>query len=63
MRVSELIKRVKKAGWRLLRHGKEHDIWTNGKDEVAISRHHSKEMPTGTARSILKQVEGKIKKK
>lgn len=56
MKVSELIKQLKKNGCYLLEHGKEHDKWYSEKTGKAfmIPRHGSKEIPTGTANRILK---------
>jgi mRNA interferase HicA len=44
------------AGWRLLRHGKKHDVWCSedGKLEESVPRH--KEINEHTARGILKKV-------
>lgn len=39
MRRRELERRLRGLGWWLLRHGGRHDIWTNGKTEVAVPRH------------------------
>ena len=58
MKTSELVKILKKNGWFFVEHGKEHDKWHSdltGKD-VRIPRHKSKEIPTGTADRILKDV-------
>lgn len=56
MKVSELIKLLKKNKCHLVEHGKEHDKWhsdVTGKD-FRVPRHQSKELPTGTANNILK---------
>lgn len=56
MKVSELIKLLKKNKSYLVEHGKEHDKWHSditGKD-FRVPRHPSKELPTGTANQILK---------
>ena len=56
MKVSELIKLLKKNGCFFVEYGKEHDKWhsnVTGKD-IRIPRHGSKEIPTGTANRILK---------
>ena len=56
MKTAELIKLLKQKGARFKRHGANHDIWENpltGR-ETKIRR-HAKEIPTGTARAILKQ--------
>jgi len=55
MKGSELLRRIKKVGWYLVRHGSEHDLY--GHDDhpgvlIAIPRHGSKEVPTGTANNI-----------
>ena len=56
-KVSEIVKMIKKrTNCYLLREGRNHEIWINpdtGK-EFQIPRHHSKELPTGTAESIMK---------
>jgi Predicted periplasmic or secreted lipoprotein len=58
MTVSELIKRIKKDGCQLKRNGSEHDIWINTKtgQEAQVPRHKSKELKTGTANRILKDL-------
>ncbi|MCL2088088.1 MAG: type II toxin-antitoxin system HicA family toxin [Oscillospiraceae bacterium] len=58
MKVSELIRLAKKHGCRLERHGAEHDIWINPKTGITaqISRHPSKEVRTGTAEKIKKDL-------
>ena len=58
MKTSELVKILKKNGCVFVEHGKEHDKWHSsltGKD-VRIPRQKSKEIPTGTADRILKDV-------
>ncbi len=56
MKVSELIKLLKKAGCYLTDHGKEHDEWyspiTN--KHFRVPRHKSKEIATGTVNNIFK---------
>jgi mRNA interferase HicA len=54
MKRRELERHLRGAGWRLLRHGGSHDVWTNGKDETPIPRHA--EIREGTARGILRYV-------
>ncbi|MCL2007341.1 MAG: type II toxin-antitoxin system HicA family toxin [Treponema sp.] len=58
MKVSELIKLAKKHGCYIKRHGSEHDIWVNPTtgNTASIPRHHSKEVATGTAHSIMKEL-------
>ena len=56
MKVSELVKLLKKNDCYLVEHGKEHDKWHSniaGKNFM-IPRYGSKEIATGTANRILK---------
>ncbi len=56
MKVSELIKILKKNSCRLIEHGKEHDKWyseTTGKTFM-VPRHPGKDIPKGTLGRILK---------
>lgn len=57
MKVSELIKLLKRSGCcSFVEHGKEHDKWHSsltGKD-FRIPRHRSKELPSGTLKAILR---------
>jgi len=34
-----LVKLLEKNGWRLLAHGGNHDIYTNGKNKEQVPRH------------------------
>jgi len=58
MKTSELTRLIKKQGCHILRHGSEHDEWINPRTgrSTYIPRHPSKELPTGTARKILKDL-------
>ena len=58
MKVSELKRKVSKQGCRLERHGGKHDIWVNPKtgQTAEIPRHDAKEIKTGTAQKILKDL-------
>lgn len=57
MKESELIKRLRNAGCILSRHGSRHDKWENPKThEFTWVPRHSKEIPTGTANGILKDL-------
>jgi mRNA interferase HicA len=49
-------KRLRNLGWNFERHGRKHDIWTNGMYEIAVPRH--KEINEYTANTILKQARG-----
>ena len=62
MKGSEIKKKIKKAGWYFVRHGSEHDLYGHGDHPgvlIAIPRHDSKEVPTGTANNILKMAGAK----
>ena len=56
MKVSEILKKLKKGGCRFVEHGGEHDFWYSPitDKEIQIPRHLAKELPTGTANKILK---------
>ena len=58
MKVSEITRLAKKHGCRIKRHGSEHDIWIDPKtgNTARIPRHQSKELPTGTAQNIMKDL-------
>ena len=52
---AEFVRRITRAGFRLVAHGKKHDIYENratGK-RVMVAR-HAKEIPNGTYHSMLK---------
>lgn len=56
MKVSELIKLLRRNRCRLVEHGREHDKWHSditGKD-FRVPRHKAKELPKGTLKAILK---------
>lgn len=56
MKVSEMIKKLKKAGCYITENGTRHDEWYSpltGK-YFRVPRHQSKELATGTANSIMK---------
>jgi predicted RNA binding protein YcfA (HicA-like mRNA interferase family) len=55
MKLSELLKLLKNMGCYIIRHGKKHDIWISpltGR-RFTVPRHSGKEIPAGTADSIL----------
>jgi predicted RNA binding protein YcfA (HicA-like mRNA interferase family) len=56
LKTSELIKKLKNAGFIKGREGGRHTIYDNPVtgQSIAVSR-HAKEIPTGTAEKILKQ--------
>ena len=39
MKKRDLENPLRKQGWRFLRHGGKHDVWTDGEREEAIPRH------------------------
>lgn len=53
MKQRELIKRLEKAGFELVRHGGGHDIYKRGSDEEQIPRH--REIDERLARAILRK--------
>ena len=57
MKISELIKILKKNGCTFLQNGGRHDVWYSPitKQKLIIPRHGAKEIRTGTAEGILKK--------
>jgi len=53
MKRKQLENELKKLGWWFLRHGGNHDIWTNGFGQEPIPRHN--EINEKLARSILRK--------
>ncbi|MBI9085751.1 MAG: type II toxin-antitoxin system HicA family toxin [Desulfobacterales bacterium] len=47
--------RLKELGWRFLRHGGNHDVWTDGIRQEPIPRHN--EINEKLARSILRKAQ------
>ena len=56
MKVSELVKILKRSGCYIVDHGAEHDKWYSPLtgNTFMVPRHPSKEVKTGTANKILK---------
>ncbi len=57
MKVSELVKELKRAGCFKTREGSNHEIWISpitGK-KFQIPRHYSQELPIGTEKDIRKK--------
>ena len=54
MKRNKFEKSLKTLGWWFLRHGGNHDIWTNGKRQEPIPRHP--EINERLARSIIKKI-------
>ena len=53
MKQRDLTRLLEQKGWWLLRHGADHDVWTNGKDTVSIPRHG--EINEMLAKTIIKR--------
>jgi mRNA interferase HicA len=49
----ELERRLIECGWRFLRSGSRHDVWSNGERDEAIPRHN--EINEVLARAILRR--------
>lgn len=49
----ELEEALRKLGWRFLRHGTKHDVWTDGERQEPIPRHT--EINEKLARAILRR--------
>jgi mRNA interferase HicA len=49
----DLEKRLAACGWRFLRHGGRHDVWTDGEREEYVPRH--REVNEDLARAILRK--------
>ncbi|MFH1436886.1 MAG: type II toxin-antitoxin system HicA family toxin [Pseudomonadota bacterium] len=56
MKRHELEKKLRAMGWRFARHGRKHDVWTNGDRVIAVPRH--REINEYTAHAILKNARG-----
>lgn len=58
MKWSELKRLAVKNGWTLVRHGREHDIYSHPDKEgvIVMGRHDSEEVANGTAAKIKKQI-------
>lgn len=50
---------MKDLGWWFLRHGSNHDVWTNGKETEPIPRHN--EVNELLAKKILKKAKNSPK--
>jgi len=58
MKASELTRLAKEHDCYIKRHGADHDIWISPKTgkTASIPRHQSKEVATGTAQKIIKDL-------
>jgi mRNA interferase HicA len=57
MKRRDLERTLRRLGWKFLRHGRRHDVWTDGEREEAIPRHA--EIHEKLARAILRRAKGK----
>jgi mRNA interferase HicA len=55
VRRRDLEKELRSLGWRFLRHGGRHDVWTDGEQQEAIPRHS--EINEKLARAILRRAQ------
>lgn len=39
MKRRELERRLRDLGWRFVRHGRKHDVWSHGERREAVPRH------------------------
>ena len=53
MKTKDLIKLLEKNGWKLKRHGADHDVYTKGTERESVPRH--KEIKENLAKSIIKR--------
>lgn len=53
MKRKDLIRLLERNGWKLVRNGGNHDIYTNGKDTETIPRHT--EVTETLAKTIIKR--------
>lgn len=53
MKRKDLIRLLERNGWRFLRSGGNHDVYTNGKELEAIPRHN--EIKENLAKAIIKR--------
>ncbi len=53
MKKRDLEKALRQMGWRFIRHGGKHDVWTDGEHEEAIPRH--REINEMLAKAILRR--------
>ncbi len=60
MKQKDIVKILKENGWWFLRNGANHDVYTNGEQNVVIPRHN--EIKRFMAEAILKQCGIKEKK-
>ena len=55
-KTGDLVRRLRRAGFVLLRHGGNHDIWENPQTgKRAVVARHSTDIPNGTYLSVIRQ--------
>jgi mRNA interferase HicA len=54
MKRRDLEKKMAELGWRFLRRGGRHDVWTDGEREEPVPRH--REINETLARAILRRI-------
>ncbi|MBI5505724.1 MAG: type II toxin-antitoxin system HicA family toxin [Deltaproteobacteria bacterium] len=58
MKRRELERQLRSLGWRFLRHGAKHDVWSDGEREEAVPRHV--EVNEKLAAAILRRAMKKV---
>jgi len=58
LRYDEVVKRLRRLGFRFHRHGKgSHELWVRDIDGIVVPvPHHSKPVRTGTLRAIIHEI-------
>jgi predicted RNA binding protein YcfA (HicA-like mRNA interferase family) len=51
---AEFLRRIRRAGFVLQRHGRSHDIWEHADGRRVIVARHATEIPRGTYRRMLR---------
>ena len=54
MRPSEFIRKIKKRGFKLHRHGTNHDFYSDNKGNMVMVERHNKEIDPTTLNRMLK---------
>ena len=57
MKRRELEEALRKVGWRFLRHGAKHEVWTDGERQEPVPRHT--DINEKLARAILRRASRK----
>jgi len=53
-KVAALVRRLKRAGFVLVRHGKRHDIYEDGRGHRVVVSRHAVDVPSGTYLAMLR---------